>query len=287
MFINNNFVPVTGDDEAEITTKTSLQISPWNQLKMSRSTSMEYSLEQMINNMPPANQLKLAVASNMTDLLDRALTATVDLNYRGYDSTGNTLLHLASKRGYHECVRKLLQAGANPDEPNVYGLTPLSVALRHGHVQCVKLLYETGSLLSDPRMVWVNHNSLEGVPMWADYNVSLMLLLLIATPALSELGPAVLKNLWEHQLQSLHSLQLIRMYVLTGNRLSQDQLAHLMTKAEGEVATSLRSLQGVQSLQHYARVAIRRCLMPNTLWASQQLPLPAKLQQYLLFDEDA
>ena len=39
------------------------------------------------------------------------------------------------------------------------------------------------------------------------------------------------------------------------------------------------------ALQHYARLAIRRQLRPNVIFGSKLLPLPVKVQEYLLFED--
>ena len=257
--------------------------------KLKLPQSAVFRMEDYVTSIFPSldlcRQLKIAVTCNMVAMLDQLLETDgidVDLPLEG---NGDTALHIAARRGHHDCMDKLLNTGAHPDQPNDYGFTPMSYALRDGNTRCVRLLYQTGTPLCDPRMIWINHNSLDGVPMWSDYSVDMMKLLLIATPNMSQLGASVVNNFWDLHLKSLHSVPLVRMFVLTGNRLSLEQMAALLNQAEGDTANSLRALQGAHSLQHYARVAIRRRLVPNTISASRELPLPAKLQEFLLYEE--
>ena len=58
---------------------------------------------------------------------------------------GTTPLHRAVHAGDEREVRKLLQAGAQPDAANRYGMTPLALAAGGGHAAVVKLLIEGGA----------------------------------------------------------------------------------------------------------------------------------------------
>jgi Ankyrin repeats (3 copies) len=55
-------------------------------------------------------------------------------------------IHLASYLGLKDFVRLLIQAGANPDSKDSYGLTPLSWAASRGYAEVVKLLLVTPSI---------------------------------------------------------------------------------------------------------------------------------------------
>lgn len=54
-------------------------------------------------------------------------------------------LRLAASKGDLETVRKLLEAGADPNAANKYGATPLINATNKGHFEVVKLLVENGA----------------------------------------------------------------------------------------------------------------------------------------------
>ena len=50
---------------------------------------------------------------------------------------GQSVLHDAAKWGHTECLRMLLDAGANPDATDRWTNTPLMYATLHGHQECV------------------------------------------------------------------------------------------------------------------------------------------------------
>lgn len=62
------------------------------------------------------------------------------------DDTGRTPLYYAAKQGHSDCVKHLLELGANPNAKNDQdGMTPLNRACQAGNLKCVQLLLE------DPR----------------------------------------------------------------------------------------------------------------------------------------
>lgn len=63
---------------------------------------------------------------------------------------GSTAHHLATRNGYEDVVRQLLQGGANPSKACDRGETPLHQAAANGHKVVGKLLVESGA---DPNAV--------------------------------------------------------------------------------------------------------------------------------------
>ena len=63
-----------------------------------------------------------------------------------------TPLHLAARSGKAECVRLLLAAGAdvnaNADTMEGNGSTPLHIAAKRGHVECIRLLIDAGAKIN-------------------------------------------------------------------------------------------------------------------------------------------
>lgn len=53
-----------------------------------------------------------------------------------------TPLHAAVAAGKTECMRVLIEAGADCEAKNVYGNTPLHIACLNGHAEAVKGLLE-------------------------------------------------------------------------------------------------------------------------------------------------
>ena len=61
------------------------------------------------------------------------------------DEHGRTLLYTASKSGFYDTCKMLLQKGASVDEAQRDGSTPLHAAAYFGHAQVVRLLLQYGA----------------------------------------------------------------------------------------------------------------------------------------------
>lgn len=61
------------------------------------------------------------------------------------DEYGRTLLYTASKSGFYDTCKMLLQKGASVDETQIDGSTPLHGAAYFGHAQVVRLLLQHGA----------------------------------------------------------------------------------------------------------------------------------------------
>jgi uncharacterized protein len=71
----------------------------------------------------------------------KSLSATGNINTRNAD-TGDTALHIATKRADPQWIRFLLAAGANPDSRDGAGDTPLVQSVVRGCRDCVLLLLD-------------------------------------------------------------------------------------------------------------------------------------------------
>jgi ankyrin repeat protein len=63
------------------------------------------------------------------------------------DDKGRTALHFASRMKSAECVRLLVEAGADPNARDKEGFTPLHMAAGYGRAECATLLLEHGETL--------------------------------------------------------------------------------------------------------------------------------------------
>ena len=70
----------------------------------------------------------------------------IDVNEIG--GFGWTALQLAAAHGYPTLVKRLLEAGANPDISNVKGMTPLMYAANYGNAEICALVLEYGATVN-------------------------------------------------------------------------------------------------------------------------------------------
>lgn len=82
----------------------------------------------------------MAVRNNSVKIVSYLLMKGAE--YDHVDSSDNSSLHYAAAYGFHECIKLLVQAGANINAQNSWNLTPLSVGLMKCHSRCVKQLLE-------------------------------------------------------------------------------------------------------------------------------------------------
>ncbi len=77
----------------------------------------------------------------------RALLQRPDTKVDLANGEGHTALHMACNSGHLECVRMLLDAGADMNAGTARKFTPLTLASINGHFEIVELLIEAGATL--------------------------------------------------------------------------------------------------------------------------------------------
>ena len=239
----------------------------------------------MFNKLEPRRKLLTVASCNMVEHLEEIIQEKlINLDAPLQEQNGDRALHISCKKGHQACVRRLLDAGADADIGNDFGFTPMAMALRHNQVECVKLLLLSGSPLSDPAIVWLSQKS-DSVYTWTGYKTDLINLLLIATPDFSTLGPDINQAMYNKFLKDEEKGEVVKFYLLTGNRLTEVQQAEINQYSNKEVKAWLKNFQGPKSLQHCCRLAVRKSLSPNTFSASKRLEIPQRLQGFLVFSE--
>jgi len=82
---------------------------------------------------------------NMPGMLSRLARACPNGALDMLDASGRSCLHLAIARGQPMLAQSLLQAGADPDAPDLGGLRPLHMAAERGHVAILDMLLQAGA----------------------------------------------------------------------------------------------------------------------------------------------
>lgn len=232
----------------------------------------------LYSDLEPRKKLLTAVSNNMVDSLDKLIESGIDLDMPVQQQNGNRALHVACQHGHSACVMRMLQHRANADCRNNFGFTPIAMALRSGHSECVKIILNHGSTLSDANTVW-NSQQMNDSPIWIIYSVDCLKLLISATPSISWFN--------DMQVDYLHNkgIELIKYFLLCGNVMSSEKMQNIVSKSEEDQVRWLKAFQRCHSLQHYARMHIRRRLRPNVFYAARKLPIPSKVQEFLVITD--
>ncbi|KAK2154108.1 hypothetical protein LSH36_276g01023 [Paralvinella palmiformis] len=239
----------------------------------------------LYSDLPPSRKLLTAVMSNMVDCLASLISEGIDVNAHLNKSSGNTALHISCEMGHHGCVKQLLSGGANPDQGNDFGYCPIHLALAKGHAECVRILIHYGGCSSDPVLVW-HSRTFSDEPVWLGYTQDLAKLLFKATSDFRTMPNKIKCHFYTQYLRNNTDKEMVKLYFLTGNRLSKVEFNQLVGAADGEMKAWLLTMQRPQSLQFYARNEIRKYLKPNVYKCINDLPLPQKIKQYLLLEDE-
>jgi hypothetical protein len=101
--------------------------------------------------------LSLAVMSGWTEGVEELLRAGADTELH-YFRTGETALHMAVQERNETIIAALVAAGANPDSPNYWGLSPrAAVPFTFGHSTCFDHIPSKEVPLPAPRIQNAEH----------------------------------------------------------------------------------------------------------------------------------
>lgn len=102
--------------------------------------------------------LLLAVTKGNLEMVDALLNASADISVT-MQTTGDTLLNIASQLNYHEIVKRLLKSGANPNKTNLNTVSPLHSAVYQENIPLMVTLLEEKA---DPECQFMNkYNSMD------------------------------------------------------------------------------------------------------------------------------
>lgn len=237
----------------------------------------------MCNNITPEKKLLTAVSSGLQDTLEKLIQeGLADLDAKLLQHNGNTALHIACSKGYHGCVRRLLNAGANADTRNNFGFTPLSLALRENNIECIRAIFERGSFYTDLYLIWTSEQ-VDHIPTWVSYSPDTLMLLITATPSLDHYDKLdIPAKIYDYFLKKPSSTALMKVFFGTGHKLPPAAFASLtggLTLFEREW---MKKFNSVKKLQYYAALNVRRNMKVNILFGVKHLPIPHKLMDYLI-----
>ena len=103
-----------------------------------------------------ANPLHIASKNGRLDIVKKLINKGADVNAN--NNVNETPLHDASKNGHLEVVRELIYEGANVNDKNDNNKTPLYLASKNGHLEVVKILVKNGAFLNELDMFNSNPN---------------------------------------------------------------------------------------------------------------------------------
>jgi len=177
----------------------------------------------LCQNLSTERKMVAAIINGMSDSVNSLIESggTSLMNAVLQQQNGRTALHIACQVGRHQYISWFVAAGADPGIVDFFGMTPLDLALRSGHENCVREMLSLSSL-ADPLVLWTAQTR-AGNNAWRSFSPDVIAVLIVATPNFSRCSEAlnVMRN--EHFRQPEKYEQLIRMFLLTGNKLTAAQ----------------------------------------------------------------
>ncbi|MCO5044800.1 MAG: ankyrin repeat domain-containing protein [Kiritimatiellae bacterium] len=105
---------------------------------------------------PPAAPVSLYAAAVRGDVETTKKLIASGANVNERDKEGSTPLHAAAYHGFADIMKLLLDAGAEIDARDHYGFTPLHAAAREGQLAATRLLVERGANIEAPEESGLN-----------------------------------------------------------------------------------------------------------------------------------
>lgn len=242
--------------------------------------------DQMYDPLNIVDKLRTCASCNLLTQLQTLIDKGVDVNQNVQEHTGNSAGHICCQKGHWKALEMLMNAGSNPDATNDFGITPIAYALKGGHVECVQILWKSGSLLTDPGIIWASTQPNSTDPLWTNYSTDILRAVVIASPTVEKYGGGLSDILYDKFLKSGEKVELVKAFLLTGNYLSAEQQQTIITNADEGLKNWFKEFQDVHTLQHHARLAIRKAMNNNCLFGSDTIKeLPSKLKNYIVFRE--
>ena len=193
----------------------------------------------------------------------------------------------AAKEGNHRVMLELLRAGANPDAADYDGWRPLMFAAEGGHTECVRLLLEYGA---DADYDGAENESSSVLELAIrEGHDACVLLLLQARAEMDEAFTMAIENGFVQCTKFLLKEGVDRGELVgIRNQVTSNQMWKVVAAAGADVFYRVR-YKGVPSLKSSCRKVIRRQLMivgdsQNLFHKVPLLGLPSLVQEYLLYN---
>ena len=192
----------------------------------------------------------------------------------------------AARKGDHRVMRELLRSGANPDASDYDGWRPLMFAAEGGHTQCVRLLLEYGADADYDGAY--NEGSVLALAVDNGHE-GCVLLLLQAGAEMDEAFTMAIENGFVQCTKFLLKEGVVREELVgIRNQVTSNEMWKVVAAAGADVFYRVR-YNSVPSLRSTCHKVIRRRLMivgdsQNLFHKVPLLGLPNLVQEYLLYN---
>ncbi|CAH1782972.1 unnamed protein product [Owenia fusiformis] len=251
----------------------------------------------------------MAVTTGNVACIQELIRDGVDPNMAVQVHGENRPIHIAAHQGYHQCIDILIEAGADTNQPNDFGITPLEIHVRNdklasNHLKATQSLLLGKASISKKTFQIPCHRDITKMLLCASTHKLTSILQIIPTRTSRYANNSInvpgfefdlerhiienLPNVVKQYTEESHKTNILKVYLMTGNKLSNAEVEFAKTKSENTDMLNyiMESHTKPPSLQHIARLVIRWTLKYNTFYSVTKLPLPAKLQEFLNFRDE-